>query len=54
MAIGGIRIDTRIDTRISIRIGVVNGAPTKKRGITVPDIQKQPLLETITAQEVLA
>jgi hypothetical protein len=54
MAIGGIRIDTRIDTRISIGIGVVDGAPTTKRGITLPGIQKRPLLETITAQEVLA
>ena len=41
MAIGGSRIDTRIDMRISIRIReVVDGAPTTKRRITVPDIQK--------------
>ena len=41
LIIGGTRIDTRIDMRINIRIReVVDGAPTSKRGITVPDIQK--------------
>jgi hypothetical protein len=54
MAIGGIRIDTRIDTRMSIRIGeVADGAPTTKKGITLPEIHKRPLLQSITASEAL-
>ena len=54
MAIEDIRIDNRVNMRIAITIGeVIDGALTTKKGINILDIQKQPLLKTNTAEEVL-